>query len=99
VQNLGSISGANAIDLSNGTQILATLTGATSFSFTGLPSAGKELAFSLRLTNVETITWPAGTKFANGAAPSPTGTLYEIPCSINSAGDLIVYGLVNDIAT
>jgi len=31
--------------------------------------------------------------------PVPAGALYEIPCTINNAGELIVYGVINDIKT
>lgn len=98
-QSLGSISGATPIDLSQGTTVLATLTAPTSFSFTSLPAVGYETAFSLRLSGIFAITFPVGTKFPAGVAPVPAGVLYEIPCSIDSSGNLIVYGVINDIKT
>ena len=99
VQSLGNISGATSIDLSEGTTVLATLTAPTSFSFTSLPAVGYETAFSLRLSGIFTITFPVGTKYPAGTPPVPAGALYEIPCSINSSGNLIVYGVINDIKT
>jgi hypothetical protein len=99
VQSLGSISGATAINLSNGNIVLATLTAPTSFSFTSLPAVGFETAFSLRLSGIFAITFPVGTRFPAGTPPVPAGVLYEIPCSIDSSGNLIVYGVINDIKT
>jgi hypothetical protein len=96
-QALGSITGTVDIDLILGTLVTATLTDAVTFTFSGLPSTGRETAFTLRLSGLEQITFPVGTKFANGDVPTPEGALYEIPCSIDSTGALIVYGVINDI--
>jgi hypothetical protein len=97
-QALGSITGTVDIDLVLGTLVTATLTDAVTFTFSGLPSTGRETAFTLRLSGLEQITFPVGTKFANGEVPTPEGALYEIPCSIDSTGALIVYGVINDIS-
>lgn len=94
INALGNISGAKEIDLSDGTLVTATLTGAVSPTFTGLPAAGRVLSFVLQFTNVEEITWPAGTVFAE--IPDPAGTLYEIPCSIVNDGTLTVHGLIDN---
>lgn len=99
VQSLGNISGATAVNLSSGNIVLATLTAPTSFSFTSLPAVGFETAFSLRLSGIFAITFPVGTIFPAGIPPTPTGALYEIQCSIDSNGNLIVYGVINDIKT
>jgi hypothetical protein len=97
IQDLGSIDGTVDIDLLDGTLVIADLTDAVVFTFSGLPDNDKETAFTLRLSGLEQITFPVGTKFANGEVPTPEGALYEIPCSINSTGALIVYGVINDI--
>jgi len=99
IQALGSISGTVNINLSLGTLITATLTGTTTLTFTGLPTSGKELAFTLRFSGIEQINLPTGTKFANGEIPTPEGSLYELPCTIDNSGNLIVYGILNDIKT
>jgi hypothetical protein len=96
---LGSISGTVDIDLALGTLITATLTGATTLTFSGLPPSTRETAFTLRFAGIHAITLPAGTKYPAGAVPAPEGALYEIPCTINNAGELIVYGVINDIKT
>ena len=99
IQDLGSISGTVNIDLALGTLITATLTGATTLTFSGLPPSTRETAFTLRFSGIHAITLPAGTKYPAGAVPVPEGALYEIPCTINNAGELIVYGVINDIKT
>ena len=97
IQNLGNRTGLVAINLSLGTLVLATLTGGVTLSFTGLPIESRETAFSLRFTNVQSITFPVGTKFAGGQTPSALGPRYELPCTINSSGNIIVYGSINNI--
>jgi hypothetical protein len=99
IQALGSISGTVDINLALGTLITATLTGATTLTFSGLPPSGRETAFTLRFSGIHAITLPVGTKYPAGAVPVPAGSLYEIPCTINNAGELIVYGVINDIKT
>jgi|AntAceMinimDraft_16_1070373.scaffolds.fasta_scaffold79287_2 hypothetical protein len=97
IQNLGNVTGVISINLNLGTLILATLTGTVTLSFTGLPIESRETAFSLRFTNVQSITFPVGTKFAGGTAPSIIGPRFELPCTINSVGNIIVYGSINNI--
>lgn len=99
IQNLGSISGNININLVLGTLIIATLTGSTVLTFSGLPTADRETVFTLRFSGIQSITLPIGTKYAEGKIPVTEGLLYEIPCTINSAGDLIVYGSINNIET
>jgi hypothetical protein len=99
IQALGSISGTVTINLALGTLITATLTGATTLTFSGLPPSTRETAFTLRFAGIHAITLPVGTKYPAGAVPAPAGALYEIPCTINNAGELIVYGVINDIKT
>ena len=98
VNDLGTISGSTQIDLSNGTVVQATLSGSVTLSFTGLPDSGTEVSFTLAFSGAETITWPSGTEFAGGSAPSIIGPDYELPCSIDSAGNLTVYGVIDEIA-
>ena len=97
IQNLGDISGTVDIDLNIGTLIKATLTGSVTLSFTGLPNLTSEKGFTLRFSGIQMIVFPVGTLFASGEAPTPAGTLYDIPCSINSSGVVIVYGSINAI--
>jgi hypothetical protein len=99
IQALGNILGTVTINLALGTLITATLTGATTLVFSGLPLSTRETAFTLRFSGIYAITLPVGTKYPNGLVPVPAGELYEIPCTINSAGELIVYGVINNIKT
>ena len=98
VQALGDIDGATEINLALGTAVTATLTGAVTLTFAeaGRPASGRRW-FSLQFTNVEDITWPAGTLFVGDAAPTAFGTVYELPCQINNAGVVTVLGVLDAI--
>lgn len=69
---LGNVSGATTIDLSLGTVITATVTAATTFSVTNIPSSTQYVSFTLVLTNGGrfTTTWMSGTKWQNSTAPT-----------------------------
>lgn len=69
-QNLGSISGVNAINLNNGETIVATITGNTTFTATNITSGSVNTIFFL-LTNPGsgTITWPPNTTWDKGNYP------------------------------
>ena len=94
--SLGSISGTVNINLSLGTIIIATLTASTTFTFSGLPAAGFQTAFTFQLSGIHPITF-TGARYPYGVIPKPAGALYEIPCQITSAGVLTVYASLNDI--
>jgi len=99
-QDIGNISGAISINLLLGTLIIANLTAGITPSFSGLPPVGRRTAFSLLFSGgVQSITWPVGTLFLEGIEPQTAGALYEIPCVVNSAGILTVYGSLNYIQT
>jgi hypothetical protein len=103
VLNLGEQSGSVTINLRDSENqpihlVTVTLTGAVTLSFTNTPPLGVEQSFSIRVTNVEAITWPSGTLFNGGAEPLLVSPC-EIPCSINNAGALTVYGVINGIET
>ena len=71
VSNLGNLTGTISIDLANGNSFYGTLTGNTTFTFTGATSA-KECEFFLSVTQDSTprsITWPT-IKWPAGAAPT-----------------------------
>jgi hypothetical protein len=76
VQNIGSVSGAKSVDVSLGRVAIATVTGAVTWSFTGL-RAGEINSVTLVLTNpgAGTQTFPTGTVFDKNVAPymPPTG--------------------------
>lgn len=69
---LGNVSGATSIDLSLGTVVTATVTAATTFSVTNIPSTTQYVSFTLILTNGGrfAVTWMSGTKWQNSIAPT-----------------------------
>lgn len=73
---LGSISGAKTIDLSTASEFTATITGATTFTFTNSVGANLSQVVFFRLTNPGTggITWPTGTMFTAATAPTYTSS-------------------------
>lgn len=92
VSALGNVSGSVSLNLANGNVFSATLTGATTFSFTGAAS-GKACSIALYLsqdaTGSRAVTWPASStlKWAGGAAPTLTTTA--------SALDILVFETIN----
>jgi len=73
-----SASGAQALDLANQTYFAYTLTGNVTFSFSNVPSAGVAVCVTVELkqdaTGSRTVTWPAGTTWEGGVAPTLTTT-------------------------
>jgi hypothetical protein len=78
--NYGAVSGAQNINVLNGSMVSMTLNGATTYSFSGAPGAGNAASFTLELTNggAYTVTWPAGTKWSSGSAPTLTASGTDI---------------------
>lgn len=72
-QALGTISGTVTIDLSAGLSVSATISGAVTLAFTGVPSGGAAVVV-LRLTNggSAAVTWPTTISWANSKAPTLT---------------------------
>ena len=73
-QALGNVSGTKAVNLTEGLAISATITGATTFSFTDVPQTGATVVV-MQLTNggAYTITWPSSIKWSGGTAPKFRG--------------------------
>lgn len=74
-QDLGTISGSVTIDLSAGLSVSATIGGAVTLAFMGVPIGGAAVVV-LRLTNggSSVVTWPATIAWANSTAPRLTAT-------------------------
>ena len=72
-QALGAISGTVTIDLSAGLSVSATIGGAATLAFTGVPTGGSVVVV-LRLTNggSATVTWPTTISWANSKVPTLT---------------------------
>ncbi len=87
---LGSGSGTRAINLANGNVVSATLTGNTTFTFSGA-TASTACSFGLYLTQdgtgSRTVTWPASVKWAGGTAPTLSTGASDI--------DILVFETIN----
>lgn len=73
--------GANNVDLDTGNFFSKTFTaGAVSITVSNVPAAGVAASFIIEATNagLATITWPAGTKWAGGTAPTLTSAGVDI---------------------
>jgi len=78
-QSLGTVNGAVTVNGTNGTHILATVNGSTTWTFP-TPSATEAMALTLELTNggAYTMTWPSGTRWSGGVAPTLTASGTDI---------------------
>lgn len=78
--NYGTVSGAQTINVLNGSMVSMTLNGATTYTFSGAPVSGNAASFTLELTNggAYTVTWPSGTKWSGGVAPILTASGTDI---------------------
>jgi hypothetical protein len=73
---LGSVTGTVTVDLAAGNVFTATATGNITLAFSNPPGANQTQVAYLRLTNggAFTVTYPAGTKYASGTAPTLTAS-------------------------
>lgn len=87
---------ANNIDLNSGNYFTKTISGATTFTVSNVPSTGIVASFILELTNPgsATITWWANVKWAGGSAPSLTASGRDILGFYTHNGGTIWNGLV-----
>lgn len=96
IQALGTNSGAVNINPALGGYVTLDLSGASTitFDYTGLP-AGFVAAWTIKLTGGDNgVTWPAGTLFAAGAAPTLTANTDFILC-VYDGTDLTVSALTD----
>lgn len=90
---LGSGSGTRAINLANGNVVSATLTGNTTFTFSGATAATAATACSFGLyltqdgTGNRTVTWPASVRWSGGTAPTISTGAADI--------DILVFETIN----
>lgn len=75
---LGSVSGTITLNLTLASEWSFTPSAATTVAFSNPPASGLNQVIYLQITNggAFTITWPTGTQFASGTAPTltPSGT-------------------------
>ena len=70
---------ASNIDLATGNYFTKTISGATTFTVSNVPSSGTVGAFILELTNPGTaVTWWSGVKWVGGTQPTWTGTGVDV---------------------
>lgn len=95
-QALGNTTGNKAIDVSKGAYITCTITGNTTFSFTGVPQTGATVVV-MQLTNggAYTITWPSSIKWSGGTAPKFTASGIDIVVLTTNDAGATWYGIVN----
>ena len=95
-QALGNVSGTKAVNLTEGLAISATITGATTFSFTDVPQTGATVVV-MQLTNggAYTITWPSSIKWSGGTAPKFTASGIDIVVLTTNDAGATWYGNVN----
>ena len=86
-QTLGTISGTVTIDLSAGLSISATIGGATTLTFAGVPTGGAVVVV-LTLTNggSATVTWPTAIAWAGSKAPALTAAGKDMIVLATSGG-------------
>lgn len=96
VQNLGSVSDTLTIDVSAGPVIIATISGATIFIFTGAIN-GRANTILLKLTNggSAVVTWPLGVRWPGGTAPALTKFGVDLVILTTSDGGSTWMGTAN----
>lgn len=87
---------ASAIDVTTGSVFTKTISGATTFTVTNVPSSGNVVSFMLDLTNggSATVTWWAGVKWAGGTAPTLTSSGRDLLGFMSHDGGTTWSGLV-----
>lgn len=94
-QALGNVSGTRAINLPSGLFISATITGATTFSFTNTPTDAVVVVLQLTNGGSQTITWPTSIKWSGGTAPKFTASGIDIVILTTNNAGTTWYGNVN----
>lgn len=86
-QALGTISGSASINLSAGLSVSATIGGAVTLAFTGVPRGGAVVVV-LRLTNggSATVTWPTAIAWADSTAPALTAAGTDLVVLVTDDG-------------
>ena len=96
VNALGDVAGGtDAIDISSGNVVTATVsTGTQTFTFTNPSATGKACSFTLILTNggSQTVNWPGAVDWAGGSAPSLTSSGVDVLTFTTVDAGTIWYG-------
>ena len=80
INALGSVSGSQAMDFSLGNIVSITAGGTLTLSITNPPASGKTGTLVLLLTNggAVSVSWPSGTTWLTGSAPSLTASGLDV---------------------
>ncbi len=71
VNNKGNIAGAVSLDYNDGSYVVATVTGATVLSLTGVPLNDRAVGLTIELSNGgANVTWPGSITWVSGTAPT-----------------------------
>lgn len=89
---LGSISGANAMDLDAANSFSATINGATTFSFSNVPSNAVYVTLELTDGGSAIVTWPSAVLWTGGSVPSLTTSGVDILTFFSRDGGTTWYG-------
>ena len=95
LQNIGDISGNKVIDLSLGLYIVGTITEATTFSFTNVPTGAVVIILQLTNGGSYTVTWPTSVKWSGGIAPELITTGTDIIVLTTNNSGTTWYGIAN----
>ena len=102
VNALGDVGGGtDAIDISAGNVVTATVSTATqTFTFTNPSATGKACSFTLILTNggSQTVNWPGAVDWAGGSAPSLTSSGVDVLTFTTVDAGTIWYGFAAGLA-
>ena len=102
VNALGDVGGGtDAIDISAGNVVTATVSTATqTFTFTNPSATGKACSFTLLLTNggSQTVNWPSSVDWAGGDAPSLTSSGVDVLTFTTVDAGTIWYGFAAGLA-
>jgi len=98
VNERGSISGAQSIDLELGNVVTATIGGATTLTFTNPPVSGTAGSLTLVVTNPSTnITWGSTVTWAGGTEPTWTTTGIDVITFFTTDGGTTWYGFASGL--
>ncbi len=91
---LGNVAGATTLNTQNGNVFTATATGAATWTFSNPASSGSVTSFVLILTNggAGAQSWPSGTKWNNGVAPTLQASGIDVLAFFTIDGGTTWYG-------
>jgi hypothetical protein len=91
----GSVSGATALDVATANAFTMTIAGATTLSFSNVPTGTFLQGLLLKIINGGTnVTWPASVKWASGVAPTLTTSGTDVVALVSFDAGTTWYGTV-----